>query len=238
MGIVNKAWNNQLSGHRRNLEYVREFRTGYDTFWELTRLLGPYICRQDTRFRPAISDPHRVAIALWRVAHGASYNMITSHLGIGESTARYICEEVLRIICEKLLHVFIKFPEGDRLHFVMNRFMSRYEMHMCVGAVDGSHIPIVAPRESPEDYRNRKGFHSINLQGCVDYSGLFIDTFIGFPGKAHDSRVFRHSSLAARMAAGTLFPNTLQRTIQGEVIYPYILGDPGQEFFLKCSPNF
>ena len=95
LGIVNKAWNNQLGGHRQNLEYVREFRTGYNTFWELTRLLGP--CRQDTRFCPAISDPHRVAIALWRVAHDASYNMITSHLGIGtrESTARYICEEVL-----------------------------------------------------------------------------------------------------------------------------------------------
>lgn len=67
---------------------------------------------------------------------------------------------------------------------------------------------------------------------------LFIDTFIGFPGKAHDSRVFRHSSLAARMAAGTLFPNNLQRTIHGEVIYPYILSDPAYGLQINLMKGF
>lgn len=97
----------------------------------------------------------------------------------------------------------------------MNRFLANHQTHMCVGAVDGSHIPIIAPHLFPEDYRNRKGFHSINLQGCVDYAGLFIGIFVGFPGKAHDSRVFRHSSLATRINEGTLFPCDLKKDCAG-----------------------
>ena len=32
------------------------------------------------------------------------------------------------------------------------------------GAIDGSHIPIIAPKESHGDYLNRKGFYSLILQ--------------------------------------------------------------------------
>lgn len=33
-----------------------------------------------------------------------------------------------------------------------------------IGAIDGTHIRIDAPKENPVDYINRKGFHSIQLQ--------------------------------------------------------------------------
>ena len=35
---------------------------------------------------------------------------------------------------------------------------------MCGGAIDGTHIPILAPNESHADYVNRKGYHSIIMQ--------------------------------------------------------------------------
>ena len=84
-GLINGAYNTMLTPQRRNLEYVREFIIGYDTFWVLTRLLEPYITRQDTLFREAIEPPHRVAVALWRLAHGATWLMVEDHLGIGDS---------------------------------------------------------------------------------------------------------------------------------------------------------
>ena len=39
---------------------------------------------------------------------------------------------------------------------------------MCGGAIDGTHIPILAPQEDHSDYLNRKNVHSIILQGVCD----------------------------------------------------------------------
>ncbi|XP_045930120.1 uncharacterized protein LOC123986060 [Micropterus dolomieu] len=44
-------------------------------------------------------------------------------------------------------------------------------------------------------YRNRKFFSSINLQAVCDHQGRFIDTYVGWPGSVHDSRVLRYSPL-------------------------------------------
>ncbi|XP_039898950.1 protein ALP1-like [Simochromis diagramma] len=44
-------------------------------------------------------------------------------------------------------------------------------------------------------YRNRKLFPSIILQAVCDHRGRFIDTYVGWPGSVHDSRVLRHSPL-------------------------------------------
>ena len=38
-----------------------------------------------------------------------------------------------------------------------------------VGAVDGTHVKIQAPTKDEDDYVNRKGYHSINVQVC--YTG-------------------------------------------------------------------
>ena len=42
----------------------------------------------------------------------------------------------------------------------------------CIGAIDGTHIPVEAPVENPTDYHNRKGWDSVILHGTVDHEGL------------------------------------------------------------------
>lgn len=37
-----------------------------------------------------------------------------------------------------------------------------------MGMIDGSHIPLKAPKESYADYVNRKGWTSVNLQPVVE----------------------------------------------------------------------
>ena len=49
-----------------------------------------------------------------------------------------------------------------------------------MGAVDGFHIPIIAPPEYHADYFNHKGWHSVLVQGVVDPSYRFWDINVGF----------------------------------------------------------
>jgi hypothetical protein len=37
----------------------------------------------------------------------------------------------------------------------------------CGGAIDSTHIPIIAPSESHGDYLNRKGYYSLIMQGSI-----------------------------------------------------------------------
>ena len=48
-----------------------------------------------------------------------------------------------------------------------------------IGAIDGTHIPIKAPFVSHNSHVNRKGAHSVVLQGVCDHELLFTDCYAG-----------------------------------------------------------
>ena len=95
-------------------------------------------------------------------------------------------------------------PAGSYLTTVINGF-NRRGFPQVVGAIDGTHISIQAPQSSTADYYNRKGFHSVILQGVVDHMGNLIDVYAGWPGRVHDSRVLHDSELCAKAECGKLF---------------------------------
>ena len=86
-------------------------------------------------------------------------------------------------------------------------------------------IPIISPNEFPADYFNRKGWHSVILQGTVNHLGMFIDINIGRPGRVHDARVFANSNIYQKCQEGSLLPN-LTINLQGKNIPLLLLGDP------------
>ena len=57
------------------------------------------------------------------------------------------------------------------------------------GAIDGTHVPIVAPQESTADFYNQKGYCSVVVQAVVDHRSLFTDVYIGWPGKVHNAHM-------------------------------------------------
>lgn len=70
-----------------------------------------------------------------------------------------------------------------------------------VGCIDGSHIEILKPDESTASYINRKKYPSIILQAVCNDQNRFLDVFVGFPGSAHDARLFRESPFFEEAAA-------------------------------------
>ena len=83
-------------------------------------------------------------------------------------------------------------------------------------------IFLLSPRKSvPADYYNRKGFHSIVMQGMVDN----VEVYIGWPGRVHDARVFVTSSLYKTGQEGRFLP-VWKESICGKDIPLLVLGDP------------
>ena len=66
---------------------------------------------------------------------------------------------------------------------------------MVLGAVDGTHIPIMQPYVNSQDYFSYKMKYTLNVQSVCDYSGKFIDVDIRWPGATHDAKVFSYSSI-------------------------------------------
>jgi len=97
-------------------------------------------------------------------------------------------------------HRYIKWPEPHEMVTSERKFRQLHGFPGVIGAIDGSHIAISAPKENPANYINRKGYHSIILQGICDYNLKFIDVFTGICGSVHDARVWRLSDIETLIA--------------------------------------
>jgi hypothetical protein len=191
--------------------------------------------------RKAIPTDQRVALTLWFLATGADYRTVGHLFGVSKSTVCVVTKQVCSAIVKRLLPEYVKLPTGEALtdREVVEGFKIEHGFPQCVGAVDGTHIPIISPQECPADYYNRKGWHSIILQGVVDHKGRFIDVYAGWPGRVHDARVFANSSLYQRGQSNTLFPDR-KESIAGQEIPLVLLGDPAYpllQWLMKAFPN-
>ncbi len=176
-------------------DWMNNFRMTKRTFNYLCEELHPFLHREDTNLRKAISVRKRVAVALWRLATNSDYRTIGHLFGISKASVCLVVDEFCMTAQDHLLPKYIKMPVGNELHRVIEQFKTKWGFPQCVGAIDGSHIPVKAPVEFHADYYNRKGWYSIILQGLVDSSYKFIEINIGWPGKVHDARVFANSML-------------------------------------------
>ena len=157
--------------------------------------------------RSPITVEVRVAVTIRKLATNVEYRTLSALFGLGRSTVCKIVLETCHAIATHLLPQYVQIPNGDRLKEIVEGFETFWGFPQAVGAIDGSHIPIIRPDESASDYYNRKGYYSIIMQAMVDFRGLFMDVYIGWPGKVHDARVFVNSSLYKKGMNSTLFPD-------------------------------
>ena len=219
--------------------WIQNFRMSQDTFTYLCSKLKSIIAKEDTIMRKAIVAEKRLGIAVWFLATGADYRTIGHLFGVSKATVCVVVKEVCSAIVQLMLPQYIRLPGGNALKAVIGGFKTDHGFPQCGGAVDGTHIPIVSPHECPADYYNRKGFHSILMQGVVDDKGLFTDIYIGWPGRVHDARVFANSSLYHRGNNKTLFPNWVEK-ISGTDVPIVLLGDPAYPllpWLMKAFPD-
>lgn len=88
---------------------------------------------------------------------------ICDRFNVGRATALRAVRRVTYALF-KLASQYISWPSSDKAELVMRKFEEASGFPKTIGAIDGTHIKIEAPKENAVDYINRKGYHSIQLQ--------------------------------------------------------------------------
>ena len=138
--------------------------------------------------------------------------------GVGLSTVCVAVHDVCTAIVNNLLERYIKIPTGSDAQAVVDGFLCTWGFPQCFGAIDGTHIPIIAPRDNPLDYYNRKGAHPIVLQALVDYEYKFMNIYVGWPGTVHDARILANSVVLVEVNLVILYQT--RSNVSMEWMYP------------------
>ncbi|XP_066589982.1 putative nuclease HARBI1 [Prorops nasuta] len=136
----------------------------------------------------------QIALTLWFLGNQDTYRSIGDRFGVSKDCVWNSVFEVMMILVENVQR-FIKWPEPHLMTSFEQRFQELSGFPGVIGAIDGSHIAITAPIENYDSYINRKGFHSVILQGICDYKLRFIHVFAGICGSVYDARVWRISDI-------------------------------------------
>ena len=112
----------------------------------------------------------------------------------------------------------IKFPQlQDEIRQRQAKFREIANFPGVVGAIDGTHIRIVAPREHEAEYINRKNYHSLNIQVVFDARYRILDVVSKWPGSVHDSRIWNECGLKRGFENGSV-PGSCH--LIGDRVYP------------------
>ncbi|XP_042268951.1 uncharacterized protein [Thunnus thynnus] len=208
-------------------EWKAQFRVSRATFDYLVELIGPIIKRRRTNYRVPIEPRRRLAITLWWYARAEEYRSIANMFGVGIATVCIIVRQVTSAIVDRLYHRFVSLPSGQRLDDTMRAFQQRC-YPLCAGAIGGTHIPIAPPRDNPDHYINKRGWHSVILQAVVDHNVCFTDVYAGWPGSTCSATVLSSSDLylkAEDRPDGYLFPREKSILFDGVEIPVHLIGD-------------
>ncbi|KAH6945030.1 hypothetical protein HPB50_006917 [Hyalomma asiaticum] len=154
---------------------------------------------EGVRGRPQLSAEKTFLIALSYIGSQQTMYQIADKFNVSESSVHVSICRVLNFLFS-ISEREIRWPDHDekeRNKAAFSKLVRRGRSPLpdVIGAIDGCHVRIAKPTESEQSYYNRKKFHSIILQGVCDAERLFIDVFVGIPGRSHDSRVLEHSFL-------------------------------------------
>lgn len=134
----------------------------------------------------------KVLATLWLLANQESYRGVGDRFGMNKGNLFYVVKEIVQIWATCATE-YICWPSDASSEAA--EFERKWSFPGAVGAVDGCHIQIKAPRDEQAAYYNRKDFHSVVLQGCCNSNMIFTHVFVGSPGRMHDARVFANSEL-------------------------------------------
>lgn len=99
-------------------------------------------------------------------------------------------------VCNALIDkkdAFISWPTSIRT--IQTKFFETAGFPKVVGVIDGTHIRIKQPHDTPNAFINRKYYPSINVCAVSDPNHKFTFVSVRWPGSCHDSFVLKQTNL-------------------------------------------
>ncbi|XP_031106949.1 protein ALP1-like [Ipomoea triloba] len=189
--------------------WIHFFNLGKPSFTLLLRLLTPSL----SSLFP-LPPNYALALALLRLAHGASYSAISRRFGLDSATACRAFYAVCKAINEKLGHLF-------ELKTDINRVIVGFgwiSLPNCCGVLG------LEKFELDGDLMGENGY--LIVQALVDSEGRFLDVSAGWPCTMSPVNILRQSKLFSGIeeSKGYLNGPTFELN-DGNSIPQYILGD-------------
>jgi len=150
-------------------ELRSRYRFGRDSIEFLSAILKNDLQR-DTKRNRTLSKTLQILVALRFFASGSFLQVIGDTVGLPKSSVSRVVKDVSLALAKKQKE-FILWPSPAELQEVKRGFFDKGEFPGVIGCVDGTHVRIQAPSADENDFVNRKGFHSINVQAVCNHKG-------------------------------------------------------------------
>lgn len=126
---------------------------------------------------------------------------VAEEIGVDQSTVSRTIKEVATKIVDKRAE-WISFPSNVReIEIAKQSWQERFSFPCAIGVVDCTHVEIEKPRQHGDEYVNRKGRYTLNVQATCNGQEKFTSVDVSWPGSVHDSRVWRNSDVYAFLIA-------------------------------------
>lgn len=186
---------------RRKVCDRRIYKTLYRFNEENVIVLADHFLGEDEETRGgALSKKLQMELFLRYVGDPGFQSGVGEDVGVHQSSV----SKTIKKVCEKIYdkaNLWIKFPsQPNDIIAAKQQWQLRYNFPCAVGAIDCTHILINKPHEHGDEYINRKGMTTINVQATCNSEEIFTSVDASWPGSVHDSRIFRNSNLSQVLA--------------------------------------
>ncbi|XP_064475737.1 uncharacterized protein LOC135389632 [Ornithodoros turicata] len=141
------------SGDRTySVKYCRISPEQFDILQRLVEkdLTKAHLCREP------ISSAERLAFTRRYLSSGIDFKDIAMAYRVGIETAREAIHLTCGVLWAKLKDLYMKPPSPTEWAEISKGFAERWQLPNCIGAVDGKHVRIVAPKRTDSLYYNYK----------------------------------------------------------------------------------
>ncbi|GFQ68092.1 putative nuclease HARBI1 [Trichonephila clavata] len=134
---------------------------------------------------------------------GESFHSLAFQYRVSHSWISVILREVVEAIIKRMFHVVLPTPTMGQFQKIAQQYSTKWNFPNCIGAIDGKHVRIKAPKNSGSLFYNYKDYHAMVMLAVVDTDCKFTAVDVGSYGREGDAGIFLKSEIGRRIKNNT-----------------------------------